>query len=70
MKYFLACVDDEHTRELMGSYNQVIIDDLKTLKGVLNRIKRYNLNHGKDFKVYQFYGHLLDNNLKLVYQNY
>ena len=33
--------------EPLGTNNQMIIDDLKTLRGVLNRIKKYNLNHSK-----------------------
>ena len=54
----------------MGSDNEFIFNDLKTLRGVLNRIHKYNINRGKDFEIYQFYGYLLDNNMKLVYKSY
>ena len=70
MSYFMQCIDKNKSYRLLGSMYEFIFDDLKTLQGVLNRIKRYNINHGMDFEVYQFYGHLLDNNMKLVYRSY
>ena len=70
MGYFMQCIDKNKNYRLMGSMYEFIFDDLKTLQGVLNRIKKYNINRGMDFEVYQFYGHLLDNNMKLVYRSY
>lgn len=70
MSYFMQCVDKTKNYTLMGSDNQFIIDDLKTLRGVLNRIRKYNINHGKDFEIYRFWGYLLDNNKVLVYKSY
>ena len=70
MGYFMQCVDTITKYKLMGSNNEFIFNDLKTLRGVLNRIHKYNINHSKDFEIYQFYGYLLDNNMKLVYKSY
>ena len=70
MSYFMQCVDTTKNYRLMGSDNEFIFNDLKTLRGVLNRIHKYNINRGKDFEIYQFYGYLLDNNMKLVYKSY
>ena len=70
MGYFMQCIDKNKNYRLMGSMYEFIFDDLKTLQGVLNRIKKYNINHGKDYEIYRFYGHLLDNNMKLVYRSY
>lgn len=69
-KFFMQCVDANTNRRLIGSDNEFIISDLKTLRGVLNRIRKYNINHDKEFEVYEYYGYLLDNNLKLVYRSY
>jgi hypothetical protein len=66
----MQCVNVTKNRDLMGSDNQFIIHDLKTLKGVLNRIHKYNINNGKDFKIYRFNGYLLDNNMYLIYKSY
>lgn len=68
--FYMVCLNKDNKRELMGTDNQMIIDDLKTLKGVLRRIDRYNLNHSKPFRVYRYTGHFLDrrNNMKLVYE--
>lgn len=68
VKFFLANLSEDNSRELLGSDNQIIFSDLKTLRGVLNRIKKYNLNYNKSFRIYQFYGHLFDNNIRLVYE--
>ena len=55
--------------EPLGSNNQMIIDDLKTLRGVLNRIKKYNLNHSKPFRLYRYSGHFIcAKDLKLIYE--
>jgi hypothetical protein len=70
MGYFMQCVDTAKGYPLMGTDNQFIINDLKTLRGVLNRIHKYNINHSKDFEIYKFYGHFLDNNMRLVYRSY
>ena len=70
MGYFMQCVDTKKNYRLLGSDNEFIVNDLKTLKGVLNRIHKYNINNGKDFEIYQFYGQFLDNNIKLVYKSY
>lgn len=40
--------------EPLGTNNQTIIDDLKTLNGILKRINKYNLNHSKPFRLYQY----------------
>lgn len=66
----MQCVDVTKNYRLLGSDNEFIFHDLKTLKGVLNRIHKYNINHGKDFEIYKFNGYLLDNNLKLVFKSY
>ena len=55
--------------EPLGTNNQMIIDDLKTLRGVLNRIKKYNLNHSKQFRLYKYSGYLCcAKDLKLIYE--
>lgn len=55
--------------EPLGTNNQMIIDDLKTLNGVLKRIKKYNLNHSKPFRLYRYSGYLCcAKDLKLIYE--
>ena len=55
--------------EPLGSNNQMIIDDLKTLRGVLKRIERYNLNYSKPFRLYRYSGYLCcAKDLKLIYE--
>lgn len=70
MGYFIRIVDRTKNHRLIGSDNEFIINDLKTLRGVLNRIKKYNINQGKDFEIYRFHGHFLDGNMRLVYKTY
>lgn len=69
-KFFMQCIDKNTNRGLMGSDNEFIINDLKTLRGALNRIRKYNINNGKEFGIYEYCGHFLDNNMKLVYRSY
>lgn len=55
--------------EPLGTNNQMIIKDLKTLRGVLKRIKRWNLNHSKPFRLYTYPDYsCCDKDLKLIYE--
>lgn len=55
--------------EPLGTNDRMIIDDLKTLRGVLKRIDKYNLNHSKPFRLYQYSGSLSSAiNFRLVYE--
>ena len=65
----LEKLNDGTFYEPLGSNNQMIIDDLKTLRGVLNRIKNYNLNHSKSFRLYRYTGYLCcAKDFKLIYE--
>ena len=72
MKILLQTLEERNDGtfyEPLGSNNQMIIDDLKTLRGVLNRIRKYNLNHSKPVRLYRYSGYLCcAKDLKLVYE--
>lgn len=61
--------NDSSFYEPLGSNNHLIIDDLKTLRGILKRIDKYNLKHSKPFRLYQYSGYLcFAKNFRLVYE--
>lgn len=48
--FMMNCLYEDNTRVMgTGKGHQMLFKDLTTLQGVLNRIKRYNLNDNRDF---------------------
>lgn len=48
--FMMNCLYEDNTRVMgTGKGHQMLFKDLITLQGVLNRIKRYNLNNNRDF---------------------
>jgi hypothetical protein len=61
---------DKQGKENLGSFNNIIIKDLKTLQGVKNRLKTFKsinkLNYSK-ILIYTFQNVFNENTYKLVY---
>lgn len=67
----LSKQNDGTYTEPLGTNNQMIIDDLKTLNGILKRIDRFNLNHSKPFRLYKYSGYLCctqNEDMQLIYE--
>lgn len=75
MKVLMQIVTNWNGKEFepLGSNNQIIFDDLKTLKGILNRIKKYNINRGQSFRLYRYSDLIADfhnNRQGVIYEYY
>jgi hypothetical protein len=57
---FYACID-----ETLGSHGKHIFRDLKTKRGVINRMLSYKYEH---FSIYTFVNFYDDKSFKLVYK--
>lgn len=67
MKYYMQCI--ENGQDLLGTGRgyQVLYTDYKTVRGVVANINRFNVNCNKEYKLYRVIGHILDDNMELVY---
>ena len=52
-----------------GTQNQIIIRDLKTVRGAIKRLNNFSTWKGKPFKLFTFSNLYDDNTHKLVYTN-
>lgn len=65
MKFYIYNENVPLGSESLGSQGKMIIEDLKTLKGAINRAKRSGYTH---FRIYTFSNFYDDSTFKEVYK--